>query len=121
MPSSPITFLILTDIVQPDLMTLDLRSATIGTLWDEKKSWPQKDKLNLSGLVYDAIHEEAPRDSKRRLKWLRLQPERPFSPQPYEQLAKVLRASGYERKAKKVLIGKQRDRRRRGALSIAGT
>ena len=113
-------YLILTDIVQPDLMTLDLESAMIGTLWDEEKSWPLKDRLHLSGLVYDTTHQEAPPDSKRRLRWLRLQPKSPFSPQPYEQLARVLRASGHEPAAKRVLIGKQRDHRRRGELSIGG-
>ena len=105
-------------------MSLDLRFATIGTLSDEKQSWPGKGKLYLDGLVYEKIDNDSPHDGNSRLDWLRLQyniknsQQSPiFSPQPYEQLAKVLQESGYEEEATKVLIGKQKDRRLYGELN----
>jgi hypothetical protein len=87
--------------------TLHLRSARIGTLQDDQRSWPDKGKLFLHGLVYDEI---APVRAKSRIEWLRRQPNKPFRPQPYEQLAAVLRKSGYEEDAKRVLIAKGQDR-----------
>ena len=88
---------------------LDLRSAKIGTLWDEKKSWPKKGNLYLHGLVYDSLDDMAPKDAKSRIEWLRLNGGKEFSPQPYEQLAEVLKRSGHEEDAKEVLIAKNED------------
>ncbi len=51
-----------------------------------------------------------------RLDWLALQPEKPFHPQPYEQLAKVFRQTGREVEARKVLIAKQDALRKHGEL-----
>ena len=49
--------------------------------------------------------------SQQRRKWLQLQDqEQSFLPQPYEQLAEVLKASGYDETATEVLIGQQNDR-----------
>ena len=39
-----------------------------------------------------------------RLKWLALQPDEPFLPQPYLQLAKVLADAGYDDGRIKVLV-----------------
>lgn len=91
-----------------DTLELDLRSAKIGTLCDKRKSWPKKGNLFLHGLVYDQIDDEAPTDAKARIDWLKRQPV--FSPQPYEQLAAVLKKSGHEADAKKILIEKERTR-----------
>lgn len=91
--------------------TLDLRFAKIRTLADTKGSWPEKDNLFLDGLIYDTINSNSPLDGTSRLKWLQLQPQDVFSPQPYEQLAQVLQVSGHESAAIAVLIGKQEDRR----------
>jgi len=113
-------YLELINITKPSLMKLDLRSAKVGTLLDEESCWPEKDNLFLNGFVYNAIHERAPLDYKTRLRWIRLQPELPFSPQPYEQLANVLRETGHERAVIEVLIGKQKDRLRFGELTLWG-
>jgi hypothetical protein len=89
--------------------TLDLRSARIATFRDDKKSWPQKGGLLLNGLVYDEIGDGAPVDAESRIDWVRRQPTEPFRPQPYEQLARVLKESGHEEAATRVLIAKNED------------
>jgi hypothetical protein len=53
-------------------------------------------------------------------RWLHLQPPERFSVQPYEQLAKVLKVTGDEAAAKRVLIAKHEDLRRRGNLGRFG-
>ncbi len=93
----------------PEKYTLDLRDAEVGTLYDKAGSWPESDALFLNGLVYDSIADKAQRDAVSRIKWLRRQPEG-FRPQPYEQLAAVLRKSGDEEGAKEVLIAKNKDK-----------
>jgi sRNA-binding regulator protein Hfq len=100
-------------------IALILNSCHIGTLRDDKCSWPTEGKLFLTGFTYDKLAREAPQDAKSRLRWLRLQPNDLYSPQPYEQLAKVLRESGHERDAKEILIAKERDRGRWEKLSPA--
>jgi len=95
------------ELSSTDEVTLDLRSARIGTLRDEKESWPKKGKLLIHGLTYDRIHNTAPRDSRSRIEWLRRQGD--FFAQPYEQLARILREEGHEADAKKVLIAKNKD------------
>lgn len=92
----------------PDKVSLDLQHATIGSLWDERDSWPKKDKLFLHGLIYDEIADKAPRDVKARKEWLSRQPK--FVPQPYVQLAKVLKDGGNESDAKKIMIAKENAR-----------
>ncbi len=103
-----------TGVESPEKAILSLRSTKIGVLWDEKKSWPKKGNLNLHGLVYDSLDEEAPKDAKSRIKWLRLNEGKEFSPQPYEQLAEVLKRSGHEKDAKEVYIAKNEDRIKHG-------
>jgi hypothetical protein len=110
-------YLVWRGVDSPKKALLDLRSARIGTLWDERKSWPGKGKLSLHGLVYDDIHDEALEDARTRLDWLRRQyndkaekDKDQFRPQPYEQLAEVLRKAGREVEAKDILIAKNRDK-----------
>jgi sRNA-binding regulator protein Hfq len=112
-------YFVWTGVDSPEKVTLDLRSAKIGTLSDEKDSWPGPGKLLLHGLVYDEIHDDAPRDAETRIVWLRRQyneeaedDKDQFRPQPYEQLAEVLRKSGHDVDAKKILIAKNRDKAR---------
>lgn len=100
---------ILANVKSPMEMTLDLNSAKIGTLHDDKiDSWPAPKHLVLHGLEYKEISHESPRDSKTRIEWVRLQ--KGFSPQPYEQLAKVLRDSGDGAGARDVLVAKNEDK-----------
>jgi hypothetical protein len=90
-----------------------LMGAKVGVLSDDEDSWPAPGKLWLRDFVYATID---PLEAKSRLSWLERQPRKPFSPQPYQQLAKVLRESGHEADAKRVLIAKERARRKHGEL-----
>ena len=107
-----------TSVTSPADVILDLRSARIGTLWDASDSWPRKGKVVLNNLVYNEIADDAPIDAKTRLDWLHRQPTERFRPQPYEQLAAVLRKGGYEADAKRILIEKEKDRARVMQLSF---
>ncbi len=103
--------------------TLDLTDACVGTLIDsglddpvdsDPTVWPEKGKLFLDGFVYGRISSEGRINVERRIThWLALQPESPFRPQPYLQLAKILRESGDSAGAKRVLI-EMEDQLRRG-------
>jgi hypothetical protein len=100
---------------------LDLRFAQIGTLYHKWTVWPTKGHLLLNGLVYNALGR--PSNDPKQIHdagWLQMQPENWFSAQPYEQLAKVLRTSGEQPAAKRVLIAKQNDYRKRGDLGWFG-
>lgn len=65
--------------------------------------WPTQGNLFLDGFVYGRV-ADGPRDPEVMLKWLRLQPQGAFRPQPYLQLAKVLRESGDEDGERQVLV-----------------
>ena len=95
-------------IVNTKDVELDLRSARIGTLWDDEDSWPEKGKLFLHGLEYDGLDDEAPLDAKSRIDWLGRQWGDKYRPQPYNQLAKVLKNEGHEQDAKRILIEKEK-------------
>jgi len=99
-----------------DELVLALDWASVGTLWDDRASWPKKGYLHLEGFVYQAIAEGAPSSAGARLEWLRRQGG-VFRPGPYEQLAQVLRGSGDEEGAREVLIVKEKDRRRLTEMS----
>ena len=94
-------------------VTLLLYAARVGTLCDDKSSWPAQGKLGLNGFVYDGIDTRSPKDAKTRIDWIKRQPREQFLPQPYEQLASVLLKAGYEEDEKEVLIAKNRDRAQR--------
>ncbi len=102
----------------PAHVSVDFRSARISTLWDRKESWPEHGNLVLNGFVYERIALGSPVNGADRLNWIRRQNLKDnFSPQPYEQAARVLQASGHQEAAIKVLIGKQDDLRKYGGLS----
>jgi hypothetical protein len=93
---------------------LDLGLASAGTITDERAAWPDPGHLILDGLVYQGM-SDCPTDAKTRLEWIDRQGE--FKPQPYRQLAKVLREMGDDDGAKQVLFELQsrtraEDRRR---------
>jgi hypothetical protein len=112
-----------TGLVSTERLWLDLRHANIHALRDEKQSWPENGRLFLHGLLYDEIHNKAPRDANSRIDWIRrqcdLRGHSDFWPQPYEQLAKVLRGSGDDAGAKDVLIAKNKDKAERTKLTRA--
>ncbi|WP_186400975.1 hypothetical protein [Stappia sp. P2PMeth1] len=91
---------------------VDLVSAHVSDLVDDLESWEKVDSLRLVGLTYDNLH--GPLDEEMRLAWLRkgAKPNGVFHPQPYQQLAKVLRGSGHRAEAQAVLIAMERERRR---------
>lgn len=91
---------------------VSLDSAYVGDLVDDRESWEKTDALNLVGLTYDNLI--GPLDEEMRLAWLRkgAKPNGAFHPQPYQQLAKVLHASGHRAEARAILIEKERDQRR---------
>lgn len=86
---------------------IDLSSTSIGTLWDSGSDWPASPKLFLDGFVYQHISVSAPQRARERLQWLGRQPG-DFRPQPYLQLAKVLRQGGRDGDATEILIANER-------------
>jgi hypothetical protein len=81
---------------------LNLTSASARVLRDDEQSWPAPGKLSIDGFDYHTFGGDSPRDVTSRLRWLGLQTG--FSPQPYRQLAKVMRESGDDSGAVGVLI-----------------
>jgi hypothetical protein len=93
----------------------DLENAHVGSFVDAKDTWPAGRTLRLEGFSYDAI--TTPPDGptvRERIAWLGKSHH--YSPQPYEQLAAVLRRHGHDGAARDVAIAKQRARRRGGGL-----
>jgi hypothetical protein len=88
----------------PEKAALDLRYAKVGTLWNDAESWPPAGKIFLDGFTYGRLAKGAPMDAKRRIEWLNRRAGESFLPQPYEQLASVLRMMGHEEEARNVLI-----------------
>jgi len=89
--------------------TLVLERTSAGSIMDDEGSWPAHGNLYLDGFVYGRIVSGHPKnrvldDAETRLRWLNLQPDTPFAPQPYLQLAKVLREGGDDDGARRVLI-----------------
>ena len=94
---------------------ISLSGAKAGALSDDLECWPSgEDSIGIDGFCYEAIiGENAPTDAASRLKWLaKVDHMNDFSPQPYEQLAQVLRGMGHRNDARDVLIEKERLQRR---------
>jgi len=94
------------NLVDPQEMKLDLTSAKVGPLYDSAGDWPNAGNLVLDNFVYDSLEPSAPADAYSRVKWLRLSSNSTFNPQPYEQLAGVLRKEGHDIDADNILIEK---------------
>ncbi|HEV2695300.1 MAG TPA: hypothetical protein VG347_20570 [Verrucomicrobiae bacterium] len=93
-----------------DQAELDISSLKIGTLLDMENNWPKNGRIFFNNFVYDEIDNSSPSDAVSRIRWLHLQSTSSFLPQPYEQLAGVLRKMGREDDAIEVLIAKNDDR-----------
>jgi hypothetical protein len=95
------------DVTLENNAQLDLSQASVGVLIDQERSWPTAGNLLIDGFTYAGLQQPnqttTPVDAHTRLRWLRLQPPG-FHPQPYRQLAKVLRENGDEPGAIRVLI-----------------
>jgi hypothetical protein len=108
--------------------TLNLTDASVGTLIDSGLNdtspvlpvdspptiWPRPSRLLVDGFIYGRISSQGSFDVDKRLNWLALQPQSPFYPRPYLQLAKVLRESGDDNGAQRVLIEMEDRARKNG-------
>lgn len=94
---------------------LNLNGTRVDALVDAVESWPGPGDLALNRFIYAGLLT-APSDAALRLDWLsRQDPARwgeDFWPQPYEQLAAVLAASGHGDDAQRVLVERERLQRR---------
>lgn len=104
--------LVIWNVLEPDQTILHLELAKAETFWDDEASWPKSENLYLDGFRYDRLYEDAPFQAASRKKWLGLQSRDKFRPQPYEQLATVLRQMGHESEAREVMIEKNREQAR---------
>jgi hypothetical protein len=93
---------------------LDLENTKADALWDDEASWPAPGMLTIDGFVYNEF-AGGPADADARLRWLKLQSPG-YRPQPYRQVATVLRTSGRETGATDVLIAKEEVLRREAGL-----
>jgi hypothetical protein len=93
---------------------LNLTSAHAAALWDDAASWPAAGSLLIDDFVYGDL-SGGPRDAPSRLRWLARQPPG-YQPQPYGQLAKVMRERGSDVGAVEVLMAKEDARRDQGGL-----
>jgi hypothetical protein len=101
--------------------SLCLNGATIKSLRDDRESWPKAGGLHLDGLVYEELilHSartdinrqknelgpEHPLKVKDRIEWIQLQPQLDQAePQPWMQLAALLRAKGDDDEAKRAIF-----------------
>jgi hypothetical protein len=89
---------------------VNLNAAHLGDLADDMESWPVgSNQLILDGLTYDRLTGRAPTSLAARRGWLTAGShwDGDFFPQPYTQLARVLRQIGHGAEARKVLIERQ--------------
>ena len=101
--------------------TVSLRHARVGQILDSPEVWKSgadgEVPVALDGCTYDALgnHRDS-HDVNFRKRWLasgeRADPSF-FAPQPYTQLATVMKAAGHERQAKEILIEREDQRLRR--------
>jgi hypothetical protein len=87
---------------------IDLRHATVGVFADDPISWCSQ--MRLQNFRYDSFASGTEISSKRRIQWLRRNPEG-YLPQPYEQLAAVYRQAGQDDDARRTLVAKLRHQR----------
>nr|WP_189182918.1 oxidoreductase [Microbispora rosea] len=96
-------------ILLPDSIEgeVNLAYSRLGVLFDRPESYPGD--VRLDGLTYESLR--GPATLADRLTWLRRDPGG-YRPQPYEQLAAYYRRIGHEPDARRVLLARQRARRR---------
>jgi hypothetical protein len=107
------------DVTLENGAQLDLSGASLAYIEDQSRSWPTPGNLLIDGLTYSGFIQtffpgDAPGDPATRLRWIGLQSG--FHPQPYRQLAKVLRESGDDSGSIKVLVAEQDARYQKSSL-----
>ncbi|MBA0050358.1 oxidoreductase [Streptomyces sp. AJS327] len=102
----------------PESGRVVLSGASVEKLLDRVGSWPSGQRLWMAGFTYQqAIPKEGHFNVRQRLQWVAsATPE--YSPEPYEQLAAMYRATGEDTNARTVLLEKHR--RRRETLPLLG-
>ncbi|MFD3696031.1 oxidoreductase [Streptomyces sp. NPDC058646] len=101
---------------RPEQGRVVVSGAKVVKLVDTSTSWPGPGGVSIEGFVYENLAPRGHFPLGRRLAWVEAStPE--YSPEPYERLAAVLRASGEDADAREVLLAKQR--RRRATLPMA--
>ncbi|MFI1722711.1 oxidoreductase [Streptomyces sp. NPDC020489] len=96
---------------EPPSGVVDLEDARATALHDRADAWPRT--LRLQGFTYGSLHENGEHQASgvdRRLAWIGRHPG--YAAQPYEQLAAWYRQIGHDDDARRVLLAKQRHRRR---------
>jgi len=93
-----------------DMGPVNLAHAHVKVLFDTPGRWPPQ--LHLDGFTYESLqpHAEA-RGPAGRLAWL-AHAETGYRAQPYEELAAYYRRLGHDEEARRVLLAKQRRRRK---------
>lgn len=98
--------------------SVSLTRMEVGLLCDDVDLWPRP--LDLDGFIYGGIVANSSHDPKKRIAWLDKnlahRPDIPFSPKPWEQLIKVLRASGHEAEARQIAMAKEDRMRLHGRI-----
>uniref|UniRef100_A0AAU2JPE9 Oxidoreductase n=1 Tax=Streptomyces sp. NBC_00049 TaxID=2903617 RepID=A0AAU2JPE9_9ACTN len=95
---------------RPEHGRVVVSGAKVVKLVDSSTSWPGPGEVSIEGFVYEILAPRGHFPLSRRLAWVEAAtPE--YSPEPYERLAAVLRASGEDADAREVLLAKQRRRR----------
>lgn len=95
---------------------LDLSQSSVKVFDDDENCWPAIGDLQIDGFRYERFSKKAPLDFASRKHWLERQDNDSFTPQPYEQVAKALKALGHRRDARLSLMEKEREFRRKGRL-----
>ncbi len=96
---------------------VSLSRAKIGNLVDHPDSWPRNGRVELTGFTYESLRPVVPFSVQERISWLDGALGE-FHPEPYEQLAGVLRRDGRDEDAREVQHTKER--RRRATLPLPG-
>jgi hypothetical protein len=88
---------------------VNLESAKIGAVSSDNLAWVRAPgQLVLDGFVYSRILGRSETEPEELFKWLALQSPEQFHPQPYEQLAAVLKSTGREKEAREIMVEKNR-------------
>ncbi|NUR29715.1 MAG: hypothetical protein HOV83_28350 [Catenulispora sp.] len=87
---------------------IHLTNAQVGVLNDDPAGWPPQHAMD--GFTYERIAEPGPVAD--RIAWLQRVGDGGYRPGPYEQLATVYRRQGLDGEARRVLLAKQRARRK---------
>lgn len=87
-----------------------LNNANFRVVSHEPEDWPTPGALSIDGLSYTSLRPAEVRAAQW-LRWLHRALPDGYRPQPYEQLARVLRRGGRDHEARVVQLAKQRHRR----------